>query len=205
MIDATNRDWEDMVTASGPEAGKSYVYIGDIGDNNSAHSNYTIYRFYEPSANIKQVNEFDRIQFRYPDGSHDAEAFLVDNNTLDIYIITKRENRSRLYKLPYPQSLTEITEAEFAGEFPFGSVVSAALSSDGKEVIVKTYTQLFHYIKEVGEPIPALLTKTAKAIGYQLEPQGEAVCFAGDVSGFYTLSEEAMNITPQLFFYKKKN
>src|SRR5690606_19862954 len=30
---AVNRDWEDMALANGPTGGKSYLYVGDIGDN----------------------------------------------------------------------------------------------------------------------------------------------------------------------------
>ena len=30
---ATNRDWEDIAAGPGPQHGRSYLYIGDIGDN----------------------------------------------------------------------------------------------------------------------------------------------------------------------------
>jgi hypothetical protein len=37
-----------------------------------------------------------------------------------------------------------------------------------------------------------------------MEAQGEAVSFAADASGFYTLSEEALGVVPKLNFYKRK-
>src|SRR3954454_20418778 len=35
VVGAQARDWEDMASGPGSERGKSYLYIGDIGDNNS--------------------------------------------------------------------------------------------------------------------------------------------------------------------------
>lgn len=33
----TNRDWEDIATGPGPDPGRSYLFIGEIGDNNAVH------------------------------------------------------------------------------------------------------------------------------------------------------------------------
>src|SRR5690349_23896588 len=38
VIGATNRDWEDIASGPGPQANRWYLYIGDIGDNNSKRS-----------------------------------------------------------------------------------------------------------------------------------------------------------------------
>ena len=32
-----NRDWEDIAVGPGPDSTKSYVYVGDIGDNDGVH------------------------------------------------------------------------------------------------------------------------------------------------------------------------
>jgi hypothetical protein len=46
-----NRDWEDISIGTGPESGKNYIYIAEIGDNNAAFNNqYYIYRFLEPQS-----------------------------------------------------------------------------------------------------------------------------------------------------------
>jgi hypothetical protein len=97
-----------------------------------------------------------------------------------------------------------MNQAVFVADLNYSGVVSAALSSDGKEIIVKTYTQLYYYPRSAGEDIPVTLAKTPKTLDYQVEVQGEAVTFAIDHSGFYTLSEEAMGIVPKLNFYKRK-
>ncbi|RYG53428.1 MAG: hypothetical protein EOO01_04350, partial [Chitinophagaceae bacterium] len=134
---ASNRDWEDMALANGPEKGKNYIYLGDIGSNNMSATKYFIYRFPEPAAGIDTVHTYDKLTFQYPDGSHDAEAMLVDNSTKDIYVISKRDKPSGIYKIPYPQSATEINKAVLVGQLPFTGVVSAALSPDGKEILLK--------------------------------------------------------------------
>ncbi len=195
---ATNRDWEDIILAGGN------LYIGDIGDNNASYGEYTIYRFPEPTAGTDTVTAFERIKFTYADSAHDAEAFLVDPATKDIYIITKRDAKSRLYKLSYPQSTTTANEAVYVMDLTFSGAVSATLSPDSKEIIVKTYMQLYHYGKSAEEKIEDALAKAPSTLDYQVEAQGEAVSFSLDNKGFFTLSEEAFAIMPKLNYYKRK-
>jgi hypothetical protein len=195
---ATNRDWEDMVLADGK------LYIGETGDNNETYDNYKFYRFAEPAAGSKKVTKFDVIKFKYPDGSHDAEAFLVEPRTSDIYIFTKRDEKSKIYKLAYPQSLSSMNEAVYIADLPYSGVVSAAISPDAREIILKTYTTLFYYSGSKSESVSATLAKTPAHLDYQLEMQGEAVVFNVDNKGFYTLSEKAFSITPALNYYKRK-
>lgn len=196
LKNAVNRDWEDMALAGND------IYIGDIGDNNAAYPNYTIYKFPEP-VTVDTVTNTEAIRFQYPDGSHDAEAFLVDAATKDIFIITKRDNPSKIYKLSYPYNGGMNTLAA-VGSLAYGGVVSAALSTDGKEIIVKTYTALYRYTRSGSESLEKTLQQAGKTLYYKIEPQGEAVAFAADNSGFYTLSEKGMSATVNLYFYKRK-
>ena len=201
---AANIDWEDIALAAGPDASKKYLYVAEIGDNDAIHTSSAFYRFEEPAATTDTVRVFDVISFTYEDGPRDAEAFLVDDNTKDIYIITKRDAKSRIYKLSYPYSSTSMNTAVFAGTLPYTGVVSAAASSDGKSIIIKTYPALYYYSRAAGETMPQSLQKDVTDIAYQLEPQGEAVGFALDNTGFYTLSEKGNASAQSLYFYKKK-
>ncbi len=201
---AVNRDWEDMARADGPVNGKSYLYIGDIGDNNAQHADCVIYRLEEPASGTGTATGVEVIRYRYPDGPRDAEALLVDHHTKDIYVITKRDSLSRVYQLPYPQSTTVTAEANYLFELPYNGVVSAAISPDGREVIVKTYTTLYHYVDNGQRTIADLLKKQPVQLGYQLEAQGEAVSFGLDNNGFFTLSEQVLGILPTLNFYPRK-
>src|SRR6266851_3388499 len=42
-------DWEDIAAGPGPQAGTSYLYIGDIGDNEGRRAEITVYRVREPT------------------------------------------------------------------------------------------------------------------------------------------------------------
>jgi len=187
---AENRDWEDMAMGNGPVNGENYIYIAETGDNNVHFPDYAIYRFTEPLPAADTVYNWDKLNFQYPDGPHDAEAILLDNNTKDIYIITKRDTKSKIYKLSYPQSTTTITTANLVGELTFTSAVGAAISSDGTELLVKTYSNVFYWKRQVGESIEAALQRTPLTLGYIAEPQGEAICFKRDNTSFLTLSEK---------------
>jgi len=203
---ATNTDWEDIQLSNGPTAGNPYLYVGDIGDNNAVRTECSFLRFPEPAAGTATVTQYDKIRFKYPDGPRDAEAFLVDPTTKDIFIITKRDSHSKIYKLPYPQDTVNVTTATFISTLSFNGVVSAALSADGQQLVVKTYGDIYYYIRNTSQPIDSTLKGSFKKLGYQMEPQGEAVCFALDGSGFYTLSEtpSILPIPATLNFYKKK-
>lgn len=202
---AINRDWEDIALAAGPDPGINYLYIADIGDNNSAFSYYTIYRFAEPSLSTDTVSIYDRIRFEYPDGPHDAEAFLVDNTTKDIYIFTKQDIGSRIYRLAYPQNTTAINTAVYISSLSINNIVGAAVSATNAEVLLKTYTSLYHWTRSAHESLVQTLQRDAAMLGYQMEPQGEALCFKNDNSGFYTLSERPSSIPEvSLNFYKRR-
>jgi hypothetical protein len=195
---AVNRDWEDMAL-SGTD-----LFIADIGDNNQVYSDYTIYTFPEPEKSTDTISSFSTIRFKYEDGSHDAEAFIVDPALKDIYLITKRDNKSRIYKLAFPYSYTSLNIATQVGTLPYGGVVSATISADGKEILVKTYPAVLHYTRTTQESIPQVLGKNYTAIPYKMEPMGEAVTFAADNSGYYTLSEKGFSNNVNLYYYKRK-
>jgi hypothetical protein len=168
------------------------------------NSNYFIYRFPEPSIATDSVFAWDKITFKYPDGSHDAEAIIMDKISKDIYIITKRDASSKIYKLPYPQNITGIITATFIAELTFTGATSAATSGDGSEIVIKTYTGIYYWKRQAGETIEAALAKPSISLAYVVEPQGESICFKNDNSGFFTLSERPFLSPVSLNFYKRK-
>jgi hypothetical protein len=208
---AENRDWEELAIGPGPQEGINYLYIGEIGDNNGQYPFSQIYRLPEPANLQTPITQVERINFRYPDGPRDAEAMFVDPQSKDIYIISKRENNVRLYRLPYPQNINEVTVAQAYGELPSfgqglpGYVTGAAISPDGTELIVRTYSGLFYWKRNAGQSIAdALQNGTSRQLPYRLEPQGEAVCFDRDSKGYFTLSEKASASSVNLFYYARR-
>ncbi len=203
-----NRDWEDISIGAGPESGKTYLYLADIGDNIAAYENkYYIYRFEEPNSLSQKVEKYETIAFAYPDGSRDAECILLDPATKDIYIISKREFNVRLYHLPYPQSTTEIQTAKFIQNIPLQVITSGGISSDGKEIVLRNYDAIYYWYRKNNESIIAALSRTRdKLLPYVKEPQGEGICFDKDNQGYFTNSERLDGSTSPsyLYYYKKK-
>lgn len=202
---AVNRDWEDLATGPGPVNGTNYIFLADIGDNALAASEYNIYRFPEPTSAIDTVFSWEKITFQYPDGAHDAEAILVDNATKDIFIITKQDSPSRIYKIPFPQNANGTNTAVAAGVLTFSGATGAAISNDGMEILVRTYTSTYYWKRSAGQTIEQAMTSNPTTLDTQFEPQGEAICFKNDNSGFFTLSERPSIIAAvNLNFYKRK-
>ncbi len=216
---AENRDWEDIAISKFSD-GENYIFLGDIGDNEASYNNdYRIYKFKEPKTlppalSVNTLDNAETIRFKYPDGSHDAETLLIDHQTKDLYVITKREDRVRIYQLPYPQSTTTQNLAVFIGDLPFGAPLGGVptgatagdISNDNSEIIIKNYFQIFYWKLKKGENIKQALQRNSdKSLPYTPEPQGEGMGFASDNSGYYTVGEsgESKNIV-KLYFYKRK-
>ncbi|MBX2964791.1 MAG: hypothetical protein KF845_01510 [Cyclobacteriaceae bacterium] len=201
----TNRDWEDIALGGGPLPDKTYLYIAEIGDNLARHPHKVIYRIEEPlftGDTVFHIDEVDSIRFVLPDGARDAEALMIDPQTKDLYIFSKREPAVNLYRLPYPQSTTEIITAEKVLEkLPFTLIVAADWSADGKEILIKNYQQVYYWQREQHEPVTDVLRRSPGILPYHEEPQGESITFAVNGNGYYTLSERAKGVKPALMFY----
>lgn len=201
----TNRDWEDMTIGPGPQANTNYLYIAEIGDNNAQYGQYAVYRLPEPRNLTDAPSPVERIQFKYPDGARDAETLMLDPQTKDLYIVSKREAKVHLYRLPYPQSTTEVMTAEPLGELPYTYVTGGGFSSDGSEILLRTYAGVYHWVRTAGQSVAdAMQRTTARDLPYRIEPQGEAVCFDRDNKGYFTLSEKASAPNVTLNYYARQ-
>lgn len=201
----TNRDWEDLASGPGPQAGINYLYIGEIGDNDAVHDVSYVYRLPEPASVNGPVGSVDKISFRYPDGPRDAEALILDPQTKDIWIVSKRESNVHLYQLPYPQSTTETITATAYGELPLSYVTGGAISSDGSEVILRTYLGVYYWKRKSGQLLADALQKQSyRQLPYRIEPQGEGICFEKDNKGYFTVSERNNMASTSLYYYARK-
>lgn len=205
ISNAVNHDWEDLAMGPGPDAGKPYLYIGDVGDNNLVYSSYTIYRLVEPAAAIETAAA-DAIQFVYGDGKpHNTEAILVEPSTKDIYLFTK-EKPATIFVLRYPYSVTETNTAVNAGMLKFDEPTGAAISADGLEILVRTYRSIYYWKRSSGETVTSTLTsKSPDQSLNSPEPQGESVCFGNADKGIHTVSENAgLPLQLSLYYYSRK-
>lgn len=193
-----NRDWEDISLNDGK------LFIADIGDNSGSYPEYYLHFLDEPSITADTIRHWETIRFVYADGARDAEALIVDPITKDVFILTKRDIPSRIYKIAFPYNTSSTSTASFAGSLGYSGVVSAAISADGRSILVKTYDGIQYYSRAGSETIPQSLAKAYTSIKYVLEPQGEAIGFAQDGGGFFTLSEKGFSASVNLYFYQKR-
>lgn len=205
--DLKNRDWEDMAVGPGPEAGKRYVYVADIGDNNAKHDVKYIYRFEEPPASAQTdkitITEFDTIAFTLEDGKKDTESIMIHPETNDIYLVSKREKPVYIYQLSSPFSTKETLVAKRLLSLPLTQIVSAGFSPDGQEIVMKNYDEIYYW--QVGQQsVEGALADQPVKLCYSEEPQGESIAFNTDGSGFYTLSEKIKGEKTYLYFYPRK-
>jgi len=211
LVGVSARDWEDIAIGPGPDPGTDYLYIGDFGDNNALFDLKTIYRLREPEYHANQavrdtaITDFDAITFRYPDGKRDVESLLIDPLTRDIYVVSKREAQVGVYRLAFPQSTTDVTVAERVAALNMTYVVGGDISASGLEIVIKTYTEIFYWKRERTQQVWQAFATVPVKVPYTPEPQGEAVCWAGDDSGYFTTSEEYQNIPARLYFYPRKS
>lgn len=204
-----NWDWEDVAIGPGPNNGVNYLYIGETGNNNQpVTATNIVYRIPEIADQNSAFNagSLEKITYRYPDGPRDAEALMVDPGTKDIFIISKESAETGIYRLPFPQSTGEVMTAEKLGAIPGVSIVTSGdISSDGSEILIRTYLAAYYWKKKDGETIGQTLSRTSdKQLFVALEPQGEAICFDRQANGFYTISEKSNASSVSLNYYKKK-
>jgi hypothetical protein len=205
-----NRDWEDIAVGAGPREGVSYLYLGDIGNNdaNAATDVHFIYRMPEPT-NLDggiRAADIERISYRYPDGPRDAEVLLFDPLTQDLFIVSKELNMANLYRLPYPQTVSVVITAEKLGSLPSVQIATGGdISFDGLEILVRTYTNIFYWKRNANESVGQTLSRPwAKTLPYELEPQGEAICFDKEANGYFTLSERRSATSVTLNYFRRR-
>ncbi|MEO8884927.1 MAG: hypothetical protein ABI367_02620 [Mucilaginibacter sp.] len=208
-----NRDWEDIAVGPGPISGTSYIYVADIGDNDSKYGSIFIYRFPEPNLTgktvpyVTNITSVDVIELKYPDGPHNAETLMVDPLTKDIYIASKESNLSKIYVARYPQNITSATTLSPVVQLFFNKATGGDISPDGTEILLRSNQLIWYWKFPVGTSIFTGLSTQPQVAPYaNNESQGEGIGFAADGSGYYTTTE-IRGYTGKLAtvsFYKRK-
>ena len=205
LVNVRNRDWEDIAIGGGPEKGKNYLYVADIGDNQAQFDLKYIYRFEEPlwsKAKEQLITRIDTLVLRMPDGPRDAETLLIDPLTNDLFIISKREQFVGLYHAPYPFASDTLLLNKVL-TIPMTQIVSGCISADGQEVLLKDYDHIHYWKRSEKESLAQLLARKPIELPYVREPQGEAIGWSRDGTAFYTLSESTKEKNADLIVYRR--
>lgn len=204
---AANIDWEDLAIYT-DDAGRSKIYIGDIGDNNAIRKNINIIVLDEPvfsDINDTIITDYKNYPLRYPDGVKDSETIVVDPVTSALYIITKREQNVRLYEVPGSLNESDTVDLTYKTSLSFFNVTSCDISSDGQEILLKTYDSIYYWKRLENESLSETMTRDPESVEYSPEPQGESIAWSINSNGFYTLSEKSWASNQVLYFFEKNN
>ena len=191
----TARDCEDIAVGPGPVDGVDYIYLGDIGDNFGRWDEIRLYRIVEPTVDAKQpetarvLDDVEIIRLRYPDGPRDAECVMIDPVDRDIYIVTKREKFSRVYRAAYPHLTEGVQVLEFKCQLPWRLATGGDISRDGSVVIVRNYLTASIWKRDKGAKLWEAFAGDGEHLSLKVEQQGEAICIDANGGGCYTTSE----------------
>ena len=75
--------------------------------------------------------------------------------------------------------------------------------NNGEKILLKSYLDVFQFTRNNDESIIESLNNKMKPVHYIPEIQGEAICWHPEGFGYFTISEEKMDIESTLYFYPK--
>ncbi|TSJ38754.1 hypothetical protein FO440_19820 [Mucilaginibacter corticis] len=200
-------DCEDIAVGPGPDSKKSYVYMGDIGDNYSMRKFITIYRMAEQPSFFKEgVTHATAtpLHLKYPDGPKDAETLMVDPLEKLFYVVSKRHDTVGIYTAPLAYKandtvvMTRRAKLFFAGFKPFKWITAGDISKDGRQILLKSYEKVYYWKRNEDEPVWKVMQEKPEELNYQQERQGEAIGFTAEGKGYYTTSE---GIFAPIYYY----
>lgn len=205
---AEARDWEDVARGPGPSASRSYLYVGDIGDNGANRNELRVYRFPEPDVSNADIESSRRspratepaevLRFRYPEGFHNAETLLVHPTTGDLYILTKTPGGSSIiFKAAAPLRADALTTLKRVGEFMpptliGGMLTGGDISPDGRRVVLCDYSNGYEFLlDDTTSAFDDIWRRQAKTFSLGERKQGEAVAYGPDGTEVFATSEGA--------------
>jgi hypothetical protein len=191
------RDCEDIAIGPGPVAGKSYVYLADIGDNAGMRASIEVYRFEEPSLQDTAFQPLTPKTFtlQYPDGPRDAETILIDPLDRWLYILSKREDSISIYMAPLDFGGHDTLVLQTAGKLFFEGkkkekwLVSGDVSRNGRQVLLKTMRGVYYWQRKSKEHLYEALQRAPVPLPYESNGQEEAICFSQDGKGYIIIAE----------------
>lgn len=207
-------DFEALSLGPGPEPGIEYLFLGDIGDNLTNRESVIIYRMPEPAVYLGQTTELGYFNFvdvsilvlNYPDGSHDSEAMMVDPLTGDLFIATKLNSGTALYRASRADlDAGGSIQLEFVWWVSYSRVSGCDISPDGKQIVLRNGNDAQCWTRRPGRSVAdAFLTFPTEVpiIGEPIEPNGETIGFDAYGLGYFTVSE---GVSQPIFYFRRND
>lgn len=190
-------DWEDMAISTDSEGGHQ-LWAADFGDNFRIRSDIRVYRTVEPTdVGTPGPLDAETFIFTYPDGATDAESLFIDPDTGDLIIISKSwdDSPTSIYRGPAmtppdtPTELEKIGEVDLTGFHPLAT--AADITADGRVIALRTISEVLLWDRPPDSDIGGAMSGPPCVAPTAAEPQGEAIAFLPDGSGYVTISEGA--------------
>ncbi|MGH3464180.1 MAG: hypothetical protein ACRDP9_22155 [Kribbellaceae bacterium] len=149
------------------------IYVADIGDNLRDQEKVTVYVIKEPEDLSDQQVKYRAYDFDYPDGSHNAEALLVEPKTNRLFIVTKEGTGAAIYSLGkgVAPSRREANKLSRMGTAP-SIVTDGTFTPDGRWMILRDPTAMSVW------SWPGAKTKLSTRL--PLQPLGESIAMGPD-------------------------
>ncbi|MDH4159516.1 MAG: hypothetical protein OEV62_04610 [Actinomycetota bacterium] len=143
LANARSWDWEAM--ASARRNGVNYLFVGDIGDNRTWKDTIFVHRVREPKPSAPNGTLHPKsYEFRYPDGSHDAETLMVRPGSTRIYIVSKvRSASGHVYVAPKHPSVKRVNRLKRIATVPSG--ITDGVFLDRKRFVLRGYGSAWLY------------------------------------------------------------
>ena len=201
-------DVEDIAFGPGLNSSHEYIYLADIGSNSATRDTVAVYRVSEPAVDQAWANDpfvdgllSETFYLKYPDGTYDAEALFIDPLDNTLYIATKQTGTSRIYSFPVSELVSNEThDLKFELAITFDRINAGDISRDGKTIALRRGGRANAWIRNPGETIAQTLARDVTRIPLASEPNGEALSFLPDNTGYITLSEGTFQ---PIYFYRR--
>jgi hypothetical protein len=184
-------DWEDMSAGPGPTKDGAFLYVGDIGDNFDIRGGLvTVYRVpdVDPSTLNGSFPESTPLTYRYPEGTHNAEALFVDPIEPAMYLITKSREEAFVFKGSIEPASGPI-DLDLVTTLFLGAEVSAAdMSFDGRTLVLRGYRTVWMWHRDPAASVLEMISAEPCTAPSPDEKQGEAITLDGTDS-YWTVSE----------------
>lgn len=163
----------------------------DLGDNFDIRDGLvTVYRVpdADPGDLDGAFSESIPFTYRYPKGSHNAEALFVDPVEPALYLVTKGREEAFVFKgslVPTDgQANLQIVSTLFLG----AEVSGADMSSDGTTLVLRGYRTVWMWHRDTSVSVSDMLKSEPCEAPSPDERQGEAITFDMDLA-YWTVSE----------------
>jgi hypothetical protein len=203
--DVENVDWEDITHDD-----RGNLWIGDIGNNDSARRDLVVHRIPEPDprADIDEVSVDLSVPFSYPEQSEfgnkladfDAESLLWWDGQL--WLLTKHRSDDFTHLYRFPSLDGEAVELERTASFDLGAsfegelkkwagqATAAEVAPDGKHWALLSYDAAFVFELPPPGAGAQMFAKQVTRIAFDQEQAGQVEALTWDGTGLLIINEE---------------